>query len=242
MGMIPVQRLTGIAGEDLTSYRWHAVKIATDGTVVHAGAGENAIGILEDGLAAGLAVSVMVLGECLAMYGASVTAGDNLASDSAGRLITAAGNADVIAVARDSGAVGEIHSVVLITRTSTGTINAKSILSIPVEFSQITAAMDAVTAFTPGFAGTIIKMDLLTTVPVTTAAKAATLTPYIGAVAVTGGVVGLTSVNATPLGKVVAGSAVSAANAFGATDTISIKATNVTAFTEGKGVLLITLG
>jgi hypothetical protein len=116
------------------------------------------------------------------------------------------------------------------------------VLSIPVDLTAITGNIDVLTNFNPGYPAAIKKVDFLMKVPVTVAGKAATLTPYIGATPVTGGMVALTSAIATPLGKVIPGAAVTGANVLGAADTISIKATGVTAFTEGSGVLLITLG
>lgn len=75
----------------------------------------------------------------------------------------------------------------------------------------------------------------------TTAAKLATLTPKISGVAVTGGVLALTSANCTPTGNVVAGSAVTAANTGASGATISITGSAVTAFIEGAGWIIITV-
>jgi hypothetical protein len=72
--------------------------------------------------------------------------------------------------------------------------------------------------------------------PATTAAKAATVTPEIAGVAVTGGVLTLTSANMTPASNVVAGSAVTAANRFEAGDTLGWIASAVTAFVEGTAL------
>ena len=78
--------------------------------------------------------------------------------------------------------------------------------------------------------------------PVVTAAKAASLNLEVNDQDLTGGVISLTSANCAALGKVIEGSVVSGNNAFSAMDTISIEASNVTAFAEGEGVLLLTLG
>jgi len=101
---------------------------------------------------------------------------------------------------------------------------------------------DVVTAYTPGFPGRIKALDFAVLVAVTTAAKLSTLNAEINTTNVTGGAVALTSANCTPIGKVVAGSAVSAANAFDINDTISIEAASTTTFVEGSGVLLVKLG
>lgn len=98
---------------------------------------------------------------------------------------------------------------------------------------------DLVTDFVPGFAGEIISDKFVVTDPVTTAAKLTNLHLEIGAVPVTGGVIAITSALATPLGKVIAGSAVTALNTFTATDAISIVAADTTAFVEGAGTVEI---
>ena len=107
-----------------------------------------------------------------------------------------------------------------------------------IELAGLTAA-DVITAWTPGFAGTINKVEFVSKVAVTTGAKAADLNLEIGTTNLTGGVVGLTSANCTPKGVVVAGTAVTAANTFTATDTISVEAANVTTFVEGDGWLIV---
>jgi len=120
----------------------------------------------------------------------------------------------------------------------------RSILSIPVKLAAVKAAGDVVTTFTPGFAGTIEKMDFVVTDPATTADKLATLNLEIGTTDVTGGVVSLTSASGgatLTLGKVIAGTAITGNNAFDDSDTISVEAASVTAFAEGEGVLLIVL-
>lgn len=123
-------------------------------------------------------------------------------------------------------------------------IYVRSIVSIPIELAAVTAAGDVVTTYTPGFAGVIEKVDFVTTNPATTADKLATLNLEIGTTDVTGGVVSLTSATGgatLTLGKVTAGTAVTANNVFDAEDTISVEASSVTAFSEGAGVLLIVI-
>lgn len=71
--------------------------------------------------------------------------------------------------------------------------------------------------------------------PVTTAAKAATLSTQISGSAVTGGVMALTSAAATPAGEAIAGTAITAANTGAAGDTLEVAASSVTAFAEGGG-------
>lgn len=112
------------------------------------------------------------------------------------------------------------------------------VLSFPVSLADV-ADGDVVTGYTPGFAGEILSVSFVVTDPVTTGSKAADLNLEINTTNVTGGVVAITSATATPLGKVIAGTAVTAANVFDDNDTISVEAANVTAFSEGAGVLQI---
>lgn len=113
------------------------------------------------------------------------------------------------------------------------------VLAFPVDLATITGAQDVVTSFRPGFDGTIEDVSFVMDKPVTTAAKLATLTPFVNAVAVTGGVLALTSAAATPKGKVIQGTAITAGAAIKAADTLSLKATAVTAFTEGSGTAFV---
>ena len=119
--------------------------------------------------------------------------------------------------------------------------NNIQVLVLPVNLPSIAGAQDVVTNLYPGFAGIIESVDFLVNAPVTTAAKAATISPFVNSTAVTGGALALTSAAATPMGKLINGTEITALNSFGATDTISFKATSVTAFTEGSGELVVRL-
>jgi hypothetical protein len=85
------------------------------------------------------------------------------------------------------------------------------------------------------YAFTLLATAFRTAKAATTAAKAATLTPDINGVAVTGGVVALTSANQNTIGGSVAGSAVTAANTGTAGQALGVTASAVTAFVEGDG-------
>lgn len=115
-----------------------------------------------------------------------------------------------------------------------------SVITIPIALAGITAAGDVAT-FTPGFAGRVESVQFTIQTAVTTAAKAASLNLEIGSTNLTGGVVALTSANCTPAGATVAGTAVTAANVFTATDVLTVEAASVTAFVEGSGSLLVTV-
>jgi hypothetical protein len=71
--------------------------------------------------------------------------------------------------------------------------------------------------------------------PASTAAKLATLTVGISGVAVTGGVMALTTANQNTIGGTVAASAITALNLGAAGSTLEVTASAVTAFVEGDG-------
>lgn len=104
---------------------------------------------------------------------------------------------------------------------------------------------DLVTGFTPGFQGSIKKFYWIQGgVAVTTGGKASTINLEINAVNVNNGsgsnaTIALTSAACTPMGKVIAGSAIGGANNFDSDDTISIEAASTTAFGEGDGWIVI---
>ncbi|NMC09524.1 MAG: hypothetical protein GYA39_00875 [Methanothrix sp.] len=229
-----------IAGIDLSAKQFYCVKLNASGQMILSGAGENALGILQDKPTSGQVGAVCCLGKSMAIYGASVTAGQNLASDASGKLVPATGSDAVVAVAAESGSDGEICSVYVVSRATSGAIQ-KSILSIPLKLSKV-ASGDILTQFTPGFPGQIVKVSFVVTDPVTTADKAATLNLEINTTDVSGGVLSLTSASCGTLGAVVNATAITGNNVFDADDTISIEASSVTAFAEGEGVLLIVLG
>lgn len=113
------------------------------------------------------------------------------------------------------------------------------VLTLPVFAMTGIANGDVVTEIRPGIAGTIEHWEWVQGVPVTTAAKAATLNLEIDSTNVTGGTIALTSAACTPLGKVIASSAITAANTLTRDSKLSVEASSVTAFSEGSGYMLI---
>lgn len=144
------------------------------------------------------------------------------------------------AIARPSGAAQA--ALTNSTTGSAGTTLAAGvgvyILLLPIALAGV-ADGDVLTAFTLGHKFKILGVDFAVTTPVTTADKLSTLNLEIGSTDLTGGAVALTSANCTPLGAVVAGSAVTGANTGAAGDTISVEASSTTAFAEGAGVLIV---
>ncbi len=98
-------------------------------------------------------------------------------------------------------------------------------------------AADIITNMQPGVDGDIEYAEFVTTVAVTTAAKAATLGFTIGGSAVTGLTLALTSANATPKGTVLAFGLPTANYTLARASKLSLNASSVTAFAEGEGYI-----
>lgn len=128
------------------------------------------------------------------------------------------------------------------TGAASGTTMAAGVgvytLTFPIENASI-ANGDVVVAYVPGHKFKILKVTYVTNKPVTTGSKLSTITPKITGVAVTGGVLSLTSATMTPVGTLVAGTAVTAANTGSSTDSITLTASATTAFVEGNGSFVI---
>jgi hypothetical protein len=101
------------------------------------------------------------------------------------------------------------------------------------------AAADLITNFTLGYKFKILAVNFIVEKAATTAAKAVTLTPKISGVAVTGGVLSLTSANCTPQGTVINATTVTGSNTGSAAATLSVTGSAVTAFVEGAGWLVL---
>jgi len=231
---IPRQSFTGIAAADLTGKEGFGVVLTAAGKIALAGAGVAIDGILRYAGKADETVTVVKTGQMGLIFGAAVTAGDPLATDANGKFVVAVAPAIGVARAMESGAADTKHKALL------GGVAAAQyqVIAIPIKLPKV-ANGDIVTDYIPGFAGKIVSVKFLVTDPVTTGAKLATLGLEIEAAAVTGGVIALTSAACTPLGKVIAGSAITALNTFTAVNKISVVASATTAFVEGEGTLLI---
>jgi sarcosine oxidase gamma subunit len=238
---LPIEYMSRVAGADFTTGQYTLVNVNASGKVVAAGLGANALGVITNSPAVNQTAQIMVLGECLVYYGNNVNAGQNLQSDASAHAIPQTGTGAVVAMALESGAAGELHTVLLSCKSSLGSNNLHEI-SIPVKLANLASGGYILNAYKPGYAGVIKQITYVAGTPATTAAKLATLQPEITGVATTGGAVALTTVGCGTEGALVNGSAITALNTFGATDTISIQASAVTAFDEGDGVILLQLG
>ncbi len=103
-----------------------------------------------------------------------------------------------------------------------------------------TSAIDILTGFTPGFDGELIGLEFVTTVAGTGAGASQVFNLEIGTTNVTGGVLTLTLASQATIGTVTAATAITGANSFTATDTISLEmAASGTVFTAGAGYFVI---
>lgn len=100
------------ANGDLSASQFKFVKLNSSGRLVACGAGEAAVGVLQDDpRAAGRAGAVAIGGIVKAKAEGNVAAGAAVASDADGGVVTAATGNIVLGIAVTGGASGEIISV-----------------------------------------------------------------------------------------------------------------------------------
>lgn len=122
--------------------------------------------------------------------------------------------------------------------TGVAAVAFKETILIPLGAMSLVANTVAYSVAIP-YAFTVSSVLFRADVPITTGAKAATLTTGIAGTPMTGGVMAVAGAYAT--GATQAGSAVTALNVGAAGDTIDIVASAVTAFVEGTGHVEVTL-
>jgi len=105
--------------------------------------------------------------------------------------------------------------------------------------ADITVSADVVTSFTPGFVGSIVKTFFVCGKAIAGGGKEISLNFEIGSANLVGGVITLTSATLTPMGIVVAGTAITGGNNFDRDSTISIEATVSVAFADGEGTIVV---
>jgi hypothetical protein len=111
------RKFSRLAGEDLRTAIYHAVKLDTNGQFVKGTAGARCVGILQDEPNTGEVGSAMYLGISPATLGGSVTANDDLACDANGHLVTATAGQPVVAIALESGSANEERTVLILPQT-----------------------------------------------------------------------------------------------------------------------------
>jgi hypothetical protein len=237
---VPGRQETLIAAADLSAKQYQLVVVDTAGKAALAGAGGEVFGVIQNKPGNTQAATVMVTGISKVLCGGTITAGDLVASDANAKAVSSGGQvaaSSQFGIALESGVANDLIAVELFHFGQ----RPQSVLQFHYNLADI-AAGDILVAYVPGFAGKILKTSAVVSKPATTGGKAATITPKITGVAVTGGVLSLTSANMTPIGAVVNGTAITGANSFGAADSITLTASAVTAFVEGEIDILIVVG
>lgn len=106
---------TFIAGGDLSAGQFHFVTLAADGQIDLSGDGAAAAGVLLNApVAAGDAATVTVQGLTTVTAGATIAVGAAVASNAAGKAITAAVGDVVMGYAREAGVVNQVIQIELI--------------------------------------------------------------------------------------------------------------------------------
>ena len=102
------------AGDNYAAKQFFFVSMSADGRIDPTGDGAAAIGVLlNDPAAAGRAAEVCIGGVTRVECGtAGVTAGDEVASDAAGNAVTAATGDIILGTALETGADGEVISII----------------------------------------------------------------------------------------------------------------------------------
>lgn len=229
------------AGSDLSGSIYRAVTMSS-GVLAVASADGDALGILQDenASASGRPGKVRYTGVSRVEAGAAFSENARLKVGNSGKLIavTAESDPSIAKALEAASADGDIVKALIHAAPGGG---LPAIATFQLDLVGITGAGNVVTSFVPGFAGKILTFDAHVNVPVTTGGDAASLNLEIDGTDVTGGVIALTSANCTPIGAKIAGSAITAANEFGASDAIDIEASSVTAFAEGAVTVVIVM-
>jgi len=110
-------------------------------------------------------------------------------------------------------------------------------LTVPVFAASAITNADELTDFVPGHAFKVLSVDFVTVTPITTAAKTATVTPYIDGTAVPGVV--LTVAGTKAKGVVTSSTAATTPLLGTATSKLKLTASAVTAFVEGAGYFVV---
>lgn len=224
---------------DAAIARYLLVKLGSDSAhCAVAGVADAIIGYTDDeGEAAEDTLTIMLLtGGRTALLTAdgAITAGDDIFVGASGKVTKTAGT-QYLGVAKTGASADGVVFECLVGRPS----SQNRTISFPINLASITTTQDVVTAYIMPTGGIIRNTRFVVNVPVTTGSKLASLNLEIGSTDLTGGVIALTSALATPMGKVIEDTTITALNVFAAGDNISVEASAVTAFSEGSGTYFI---
>lgn len=216
-------------------YRGMVASTSANHTAVLASvAGQQIIGVLRNEPESGEACEIVIEGIAKVILGGTVVRGDRLSVNSAGAFVAAGGAGAIAGVALESGASGNIISM-LIEKKPLSFVQ----LAFPVALAAIPAG-DVVTSYPLPGAGRITGFRYVPSVVTTTTGDGMNLNLEIGTTNLTGGVLGLTSANTNTLGVVVDATAITAGNTYAPGALLSIEgATGAGAFAEGSGSLIV---
>lgn len=116
---------------------------------------------------------------------------------------------------------------------------SRIIMTIPLPPLATLTDADVITEMRPGVEGYLEYAEFVTTIAVTTAAKASTLNFEIDTTNVTSMTLALTSATVTPKGKVLPFALPTAGNRLYRESKLSVEASSTTAFVEGEGFLVL---
>jgi hypothetical protein len=105
------QTITLVAGADLSERQYRFVSVNASGEAVAAGAGANAIGVLQNDPVAGQAATIAISGVVKVEAGGAVTRGGQVASGANGVAANAANDNNTLGTALETGANGRIISM-----------------------------------------------------------------------------------------------------------------------------------
>lgn len=110
-----IQKISGEAGVDLSAKQYYFVTMAADGQFDPTGDGALADGVLmfADTANVGAACSIAIGGVVPVVAGDAITRGDLIASDSAGKAVTAATSDEILGRAMKGAAAGDVFPALL---------------------------------------------------------------------------------------------------------------------------------
>lgn len=225
-----------IAGESLASKQFLLCKLSAARTVIGlAAATDRPYGVIQDEAASGGATGIQRYGVSKVVAGVAISAGDRLYPLSTGK-VTNVPFAGAYCVGKALDAASGDGAYI----SAELDLSPVAVAPVPFQFRVILATADNanVAKFVPGFVGRFVSIESTVETPTSdTTGKQAVLSLDIAGANVTGGVVTIdtdvTAADPDTLGKRIAGTAITAANTFGATDEVTIEAANITPFTSG---------
>jgi len=117
--MSKIVTLPNKSATSLSAKEGYAVKFDTDGLNVCAAATDRVVGVLTTGAASGGNSGVCVQGECKAIAGGTILAGQHVTPTTDGRLIATGASSQDFAIAIEGGVAGDWINIVIIGAAKT---------------------------------------------------------------------------------------------------------------------------